>query len=107
MRAEVRRLFSVIFCGFIRVTLQPNFDAAHPPPPLLSHFCPPASSDGSVCATVHAQKHAGMLVGFSAASSKAQTGSAVTFNVGMRARVRLCFICVFARERDTEHYIAL
>lgn len=32
LRPEVRRLLLVIFCGFIRVTLQPNFDAAHTSP---------------------------------------------------------------------------
>lgn len=96
MRPEVRRLFLVIFCGFIRVTLQPNFDAAHPPPPphfsLTSAPLPPASSDGSVCVIVHAQKHAGMLVGFShGVVSKAQTGSSETFHVGMRVCVRVCY----------------
>lgn len=94
MRPEVRRLFLVIFCGFIRVTLQPNFDAAHPPPPPTSlSLLPPASSDGSVCVTVHAQKHAGMLVGFShGVVLKAQTGSSETFNVGyVRVCLRVCY----------------
>lgn len=112
MRPEVRRLFLVIFCGFIRVTLQPNFDAAHPPPPPTSlSLLPPASSDGSVCVTVHAQKHAGMLVGFShGVVLKAQTGSSETFNVGMCACVCgfvTLTICVYARERDTVYYIVL
>lgn len=39
-----------------------------PVPPSLDpslSLQPPASSDGSLCVTLHAQKHAGMLVGFS------------------------------------------
>lgn len=54
-----------------------------PVPPSLDpslSLQPPASSDGSLCVTLHAQKHAGMLVGFSHdVVLKAQTGSSETF----------------------------
>lgn len=85
-----------VFSNFLRIHprhITTKLYAAHPPPPPTSFsLLPPAFSDGSVCVTVHAQKHAGMLVGFShCVVLKAQTGSSETFNVGMRVCVRVCY----------------